>query len=183
MPRDWDRYYAEAAHREPPPDPLLVEVAEWAAPGVALELACGSGSNAVYLASLGWRVTAVDRSAAAIGIVRERAAGLAVTAVAADLERGEFGMAPDCYDLIANFYYLHRALFPHTRQGVRPGGLFVAAIHMADPEATSGPHNPDFLLEPGELRCAFADWKISFYSEARLPGRSRRAARIVARRA
>jgi len=74
-------------------------------------------------------------------------------------------------------------LFPQIRQGLRPGGIFVAAIHMVDPDAAGGPHHPDFLLEPGELRSEFAGWKISFYSEARPPGRSRRAARIVARRA
>jgi SAM-dependent methyltransferase len=186
VPRDWDRHYSDAAQLEQTPDPLLVEVAEMSPVGEALDLASGPGRNAIYLASLGWRVTAVDRSAVAIGILRGRAAGLPVAAHAADLERGEFRIAQGAYDLICDFYYLQRDLFPRIREGVRPGGLFVAAVHLVDPASTSGPHNPVFLLEPGELRREFADWKIAFYSEAPQPGRAqgapRRAARIIARR-
>jgi tellurite methyltransferase len=184
VPRDWDRHYSDAANLEQTPDPLLVEVAEMCPVGEALDLASGPGCNAIYLASLGWRVTAVDRSAVAIEILRGRAAGLPVAAHAADLESGEFRIARDAYDLICNFYYLHRDLFPRIREGVRPGGLFVAAIYLVDPAATSGPHSPAFLLEPGELRREFADWKIVFYSEAPQPDRAqgaRRAPRIIAR--
>jgi tellurite methyltransferase len=183
VPRDWDRYYSDASNLELTPDPLLVEVAEVSVPGEALDLACGPGRNAIYLASLGWRLTAVDRSVVAIGLLRARAAGLPLTACAADLEHGEFQIAPDAYDLICNFYYLHRELFPQIREGVRPGGIFAAAIHMVDHAASSGPHSPAFLLEPGELRREFADWKILFYSEGMQQGASRRSARIIARRA
>jgi tellurite methyltransferase len=183
VPRDWDRYYSDATNREQAPDPLLVEVADAIPAGAALDLACGGGNNSIYLASLGWRVTSVDRSAVAIGMLRQRAAGLRLTATAADLESGAFPVAPDGFDLICDFYYLHRAVFPQIRAGVRPGGIFVAAIHLVDPDATSGPHSPAFLLEPGELRREFEEWKIVFYSEARLAGQSRRTARIVARRA
>jgi tellurite methyltransferase len=185
VPRDWDRYYSDAANLEQTPDPLLVELAGMAAPGHALDLASGPGRHAIYLASLGWQVTAVDRSAVALGILRQRAAGLPVDVVLADLENGEFRIQPDWYDLICDFLYLHRALFPEIREGVRPGGIFVASIPLVDPAATGGPHNPAFLLEPGELRREFADWKILFYSEAAQgpEGASRRAARILARRA
>lgn len=185
MPRDWDRHYSDAANVDLMPDPLLVEVAEMAPAGEALDLASGPGRNAIYLASLGWRVTAVDRSAVAIGILRRRAAGLPVTSHASDLESGDFRIAPGAYDLICDFHYLHRDLFPLIREGVRPGGIFVAAIHMVDPSATGGPHSPAFLLNPGELRRQFADWKILFYSEARADTEKphRRTARMVARRA
>jgi tellurite methyltransferase len=182
MPRDWDRHYSDGGGLDETPDGLLVQAAEAVAPGDVLDLACGPGRHAIYLATLGWTVTAVDNSAAAIQILRRRAAGLPVTARQANLENGEFRITPAAYDLICNFYYLHRALFPQIREGVRPGGLFVAAIHLVDPDAAGGPHNPAFLLEPGELRREFADWKIVFYSEG--PGRRRRrAARIIARRA
>jgi len=191
VPRDWDRHYADAARaaalRDDAPDPLLVQVAEMAPPGDALDLACGTGRHAIYLASLGWRVTAVDSSAVAIGLVRERAGGLPVEARTADLESGQFPIAPAAYDLICDFHYLHRALFPQIREGVRPGGLFVAAIHLVDANATGGPHNPAFLLAPGELPQEFAAWKILFYSEAAELGPAQRAlrasARIIARRA
>ena len=181
MARDWDRYYSDAANVDRAPDPLVVEVAEVLLPGEALDLASGPGRNAIYLASLGWRVMAVDRSEVAIGILCGRSEGLPLTARAADLENGGFRIEPGAYDLICDFHYLHRPLFPRIRAGVRPGGVFVAAIPMVDPEAADGPRNPAFLLEPGELRQQFADWKTLFYSEARQG--NRRTARIIARRA
>src|SRR5438067_11196563 len=97
-------------------------------PGRALDLACGAGRNALYLATLGWQVTAVDSSAVAISILRERAAGLApgfsVDARVADLEAGGFTIAPASFDLILDFFYLQRDLFPHIREGLPPGGVF-----------------------------------------------------------
>lgn len=186
MPRDWDRHYSDNANVDQTPDPLLVQLAEMTPAGEALDLASGPGRNATYLASLGWRVTAVDRSPVALEILRGRAAGLPLTVCGADLESGGFRIEPVRYDLICDFYYLHRELFPQIREGVRPGGIFVASIPIVDPAATAGPHSPAFLLEPGELRREFADWKIVFYSEAAqggAGGQSRRTARMIARRA
>jgi tellurite methyltransferase len=173
--RDWDRLYSEAANLDWTPEPLLVEVADNLPPGRALDLACGAGRNAIYLARLGWRVTAVDSSPAAIGLLRQNAAD--VDARVANLESGEFAIEPDGYELICDFFYLQRDLFPAIRDGVRPGGTFAGAIQLAD----GAPHR--FALDPGELRNEFAGWKILFYSEAAGAGNQRRAARIVARRA
>jgi SAM-dependent methyltransferase len=182
VPRDWDQHYTDAANHKQAPEPLLVEVAELLPPGCALDLACGVGQNARYLASLGWRVTAVDRSRTAIEALRRSAAGLPVEALAVDLETGEFAIAPAAYDLVCDFFYLQRDLFPAIRAGVRPGGVFAAAIRLVDP-AAARPMHPAFLLESGELRDQFEGWKILFYSEAREAGHNRRAARIIARRA
>jgi len=76
VPRDWDHYYADPAHADLIPAPLLVHVADLLPPGNALDLACGPGRHALHLAKLGWRVTAVDSSAAALRILRSQAAGL-----------------------------------------------------------------------------------------------------------
>jgi SAM-dependent methyltransferase len=173
MPRDWDQYYANAADATTAPSSLLVEVAELLPAGRALDLACGTGRNALYLAQLGWRVTAVDSSAVAIAKLRERAGGLAIDARVADLEAREFAIAASAYDLICDFYYLQRDLFPSIRDGVRPGGAFVGAIHLEG----------SFAIAPGELRGEFAGWKILYYSESAEEARSRRSARIIARRA
>jgi tellurite methyltransferase len=173
--RDWNRYYSEAADLDITPAPLLVEVADKLPPGRALDLACGAGRNAIYLARLGWNVTAVDGSAVAIRLLRQKAPE--VGALVANLETGEFTIERDSYDLICDFFYLQRDLFPAIRDGVRPGGTFAGAIHLAD----GAPHS--FVVHPGELRNEFAGWKILFYSEAAEPGNDRRSARIVARRA
>jgi SAM-dependent methyltransferase len=166
VPRDWDQYYSDPAHLGITPAPLLVEVAGMLPPGDALDLACGAGRNALHLAELGWRVTAVDSSAVAIDLLRQRASGMAIEAVRADLERGQFAIAPEGYDLICDFLYLQRDLFPHIRGGVRPGGVFAAAIRL----------DGSFRMNPGELRAEFAGWKIFYYSETEL-------AQIIARKA
>ena len=182
MARLWDHYYSNLDGLDFTPAPLLVEVADRLPPGCALDLACGHGRNAIYLANLGWRVTAVDSSPVAIRLLRERSSGLDVDPRVADLEAGEFQIRPASFDLICDFFYLQRDLFPQIREGVRPGGLFVGTIHLFDPAAVPG-HNPGFQLQPGELREEFAGWKILFYSEGLEPGRTRPAARIVARQA
>ena len=182
MPRDWDEHYADPANRNWDPEALLVEAADSLPPGRALDLACGTGRNALYLSSLGWKVTAVDRSPVAIGALRGHAGGGAIDLRTADLETGDFVIEREGYDLICDFFYLQRELFPAIRAGVKPGGIFVAVIHLAVAESEAQHRNPAFLLRSGELRKEFADWKILFYSEAE-PGHRRTAARIIARRA
>ncbi|HYW46102.1 MAG TPA: methyltransferase domain-containing protein [Bryobacteraceae bacterium] len=183
MPRDWDQHYSNAANLELLPAPLLVEAAGLLPPGRALDIASGPGRNALYLASLGWKVTAVDSSPVAISILRRRAVGLAVDVRRANLEAGEFQILPEAYDLICDFFYLQRRLFPHIREGVRLGGVFAAAIHLVDDTPGLRPRNPAYLMQPGELRAEFAAWKILYYSEGAEPDRTRRVARILARRA
>jgi len=179
VPRDWEQHYARTGNIEAAPAPLLAEVADLTPPGRALDLACGAGRNALYLAGCGWDVVAVDSSAAAMRIVRERAAAaeLRIDARIVDLESGEFAIEPESYDLICDFFYLQRDLFPRIREGVRPGGLVAAEIHLRDEQ----PHR--YVLEPGELRREFEGWKILYYSEAVRAGRTRPSAAILARRA
>jgi len=179
VPRDWEQHYAEAGGLDLEPSPLLVEVAEMCPPGRALDLACGAGRHALYLAGLGWEIVAVDSSPAAVRMVRERAAeaGLRVDARIGDLEAGAFVIEPAGYDLICDFFYLQRDLFPKIREGVRPGGVVAAEIHLRDEQ----PHR--FVLDPGELRREFEGWKILYYSEAVRPGLTRPSAAILARRA
>jgi SAM-dependent methyltransferase len=178
VPRNWEEHYAVAGNLDFVPAPLLMEVAGMLSPGCALDLACGAGRNAFYLASLGWDVVAVDSSSSAIRILRERAGKeqLLIRACIADLETHAFPIEPAGFDLICDFFYLQRDLFPHIREGVRPGGMFVAEIHLRDAKA----HR--FVLEKGELRAEFSDWKILHYSEAARPGHGRTTAQIVARR-
>lgn len=183
VPRNWDEYYSDPANLDLAPAPLVVEVADLLPPGQALDLACGAGRNALYLASLGWEVTAVDASPVAIRALRELAKGTKVDARLVDLESPAFAIEPHGYDLICDFYYLQRNLFPAIREGLKIGGAFVATIHLSGDTPGAKPHNPDYVLQPGELRSAFGGWKIRFYSEAPEPDKGRPSARIIARRA
>ena len=89
----WDERYRAGRQLSEAPSPLVQRFVADLAPGTALDLACGPGRNALYLAERGWRVTAVDGSPIAIAKLRERNSG--IDARIADLERGEFRIQPD----------------------------------------------------------------------------------------
>ncbi len=153
------------------------------APGTALDLACGAGRNALYLAERGWRVTAVDGSPVAIGILtaRAREKGIHVDARVADLERGEFAIQPDAYDLICDCYYLQRDLIPVMKSAVRAGGTIIAIVHLAAPDQPDG---TPMRARPRELEAYFADWTV-LHSYEGLPSESchhRAVAEVVARK-
>jgi SAM-dependent methyltransferase len=152
----WDERYRRGQHLDSKPSALVIAAASLLPPGRALDLACGPGRNAVYLASRGWRVTAVDSSPVALGLLKERAAaaGVEIDAVLADLEAGGFTPGAEAYDLVCVIRYLQRDLFSAIRASVRPGGLAAAEALL------EGPHNPAYLAAPGELRAHFAGWEI-----------------------
>jgi tellurite methyltransferase len=147
----------------------LVRAVDGIEPANALDLACGTGRNALYLASLGWRVTAVDRSAVAIELLQQHARerGVTVDTRIADLEAGEFLWAGNAYRLICDCNYLQRDLFPRIRNAVQPGGLIVAMIQMVDDAPDVAPMNPAYLIQPGELRAEFSGWEILHDVESR----------------
>jgi SAM-dependent methyltransferase len=183
---DWNERYKRGEHANEAPHPLVLRAAAWLAPGRALDVACGAGRHALLLAERGWRVTAVDASSVAIEILQQRAAerGVSVDARVADLERGEFVIEPDAYDLIVVTCYLQRDLFPALRAGVKVGGVVVAVIAMIDDDPQVKPMNPAFLLKPGELRAEFADWELLHDFEGRPRAQSglRKMAEVVAQR-
>lgn len=183
---DWDERYGRGEHVIREPMPLLVRTANELHPGRALDLACGTGRHAIFLAERGWRVTAVDASTVGIELAKTLAQlrGVNVDWRVADLERGEFEIEANAYDLVGVFYYLQRDLFPRIRAGVRRGGLAVAAIHLTDDDPEAKEMNPAYLLGPGELRAEFRGWEIlhDYEGASTEAGHRRRTAEIVARK-
>lgn len=183
---EWNARYRSgeraAEDLEAAPTPLLVETALQLKPGRALDLACGAGRNALWLAEHGWRVTAVDAAEAAIEILRYRTAarGLAVDARVADLEKGEFHIERSRWDLIAICYYLQSDLLEPAKQGVVPGGFLLVIVHITDPGEEPTAHR----LRPGELKNYFDGWEILHHYEGkpRDAAHQRPVAEIVARR-
>ena len=164
----WDEQYRKnpdsaTEHDEPVPNPLLVNAVADLRPGRALDLACGTGRNALWLAQQGWSVTAIDGSATAIEILSSRAASRHVTidAQIADLEDPAFTIAPAHYDLIVMCYYFERPLIEKCRQGLVPGGVMVSIALLIE----AGKECSTFRPQPGELRGYFADWDILRYGE------------------
>jgi SAM-dependent methyltransferase len=158
------------------PVPLLIETARQLKPGRALDLACGAGRNALWLAEHGWSVTAVDGFREAIDSLRQNAAERSVNVDAriADLEKSEYVIEPSAWDLVVISYYLQRDLFEPAKRGVVPGGVLLAIVLLGDGR---------FRAAPGELRGYFSGWEILHDREGN-PGVSshRAVAEIVARR-
>jgi tellurite methyltransferase len=162
--KEWDERYRACEQVFSEPAPLVVETVEHLAPGRAIDLACGAGRNALFLAAGGWQVTAVDGSPAAIEILKQRAAerDLRIDARVADLEKGEFNLAPEAYDLVCDAYYLQRDMIPRMKSATRGGGIVIAIVHIADPGAKAGTSS---LALSGELRRFFDNWTILLYRE------------------
>jgi len=181
--REWDQRYRGCEQVFDEPVPLVVKIAERLPAGDALDLACGAGRNALHLAARGWRVTAVDGAPAAVEVMRQRAAerGLAVDARVVDLQRSEFVIQPEAYDLICDSYYLQRDLFPKMKAGVRPGGVVISIVHLADADQPRGTAR---LAYPGELRGFFDSWTVLEYREGdpSEPCHKRPVAEIAARK-
>jgi tellurite methyltransferase len=162
----WDQRYRAGEQVFETPAPLVVEFTRPLASGSALDLACGPGRNSIYLAKLGWRVTAVDGSSIAIELLR--ASNPSIDAQVADLERGEFAVAPEAFDLVLSCYYLQRSLIAPMKSALRPGGLLTMIVHLAGADQPSGTTTRAY---PGELRALFSDWTIMHYREGE-PGES-----------
>lgn len=175
--RGWDQRYRERTEVGAA-TPLLIDVVSGLRPGRALDLACGSGRNALWLAEHGWRVTAVDGSPAAIEIVTARNPSIGV--FAADLENHEYVIQPGSWDLIVFSYYLQRDLFEPAKRGVVPGGMVLAIVHIPGP----GEPLTRFRANPGELANAFHDFEIlhSYEGPPRDPEHRQWVAEIAARR-
>ena len=181
----WDERYTSGKFSSAEPHKLLRDMLGELNPGQALDLACGAGRNAIFLAENGWEVTAVDNSAAGVEIARSRAEekGLNINFIVADLEKGEFGIEPVAYDLICDFYYLQRDLFAKMKNGVRSGGVIISTVHIHG----DGEEQGRFDLREGELRAFFSDMEILHYHETEAADTDagdhhRRTAELVARR-
>ncbi len=151
------------------------------AEGAALDVACGRGRHALWLAARGLTVHAVDRSAEAVtaldALARQR--GLPVRARVSDLETANPDLPRGAFDLIVVVHYLHRPLFPALVAALRPGGLLVYETFTRAQAARGKPTNPAFLLEPGELVQLVAPLDVIAHREGAFDGRD--VASVVAR--
>jgi tellurite methyltransferase len=138
--------------------------------GKALVLAMGEGRNAVYLAQNGFDVTGMDISEVGIKKCQKLAEekGATVKTVVADLTDYDLGKAQ--YDLITNFYYYDKTIFPKVIAALKPGGMFIfdhfSTEHLKYREQSRfGPRNPDYLVKPNELLEAFKSLRIRYYED------------------
>jgi SAM-dependent methyltransferase len=105
------------------------------------------------LASAGFEVRAIDRDAATIAALSDKAGrlGLPVETETRDLETAGVDLGDGWYDFILVVHYLHRPLFPALRRALKPGGVLIYETFTEAQAARGRPTNPLFLLKPGEL--------------------------------
>lgn len=158
----WDRRYAEAS-RAPScdPNPILVELATPLAAGRALDLAAGTGRNALWLARRGWQITAIDFSRVGLERAQTRAAelGRELECVHADLH--DYRPPAGAFDLVM-ITYMHpqgakrAAVFAAAAEAVAPDGhLLVVGFDVTDPCEGRGPRDPDRRFSVSRLSGAF----------------------------
>ncbi|HVC24662.1 MAG TPA: class I SAM-dependent methyltransferase [Acidimicrobiales bacterium] len=160
----WDERYA-AADWSVEPDETLVELAGTLAPGRALDLGCGTGRNAIWLAGRGWRVTGVDASTVGLSQARERAhrAGLDLELVNGDVRT--YVPQPASYELVvvANVHLApgeRDHLFVHAAAAVSPGGHLFVVGHHVDSLGRAGPPAPERLYTEELLARLLAPFEV-----------------------
>lgn len=130
----------------------------------ALDIACGAGRDAVYLAMQGWQVQALDYSAEAINKLRQLALHNHVSVMAheVDLEQDDsvLDQFSDGYDLILVVRYLHRPLLSQLQKKLNPGGYLVYQTFSDGCQAFGKPKNPRFILQKDELARQYSSFII-----------------------
>jgi SAM-dependent methyltransferase len=150
--------------------------------GRALDVAGGSGRNALWLARRGLDVTLADVSDVALSIAARaaREEGLSLATVEVDLELGPPPAGP--WDVVVCTYFLHRPLLAALPAALAPGG-WLAVAHATRRNLEKHPRPPaQYLLAEGELRALAAGLELVRYEEGWLE-EGRHEARLVARRA
>jgi tellurite methyltransferase len=176
----WDRQHGETPGRDQPA-PFLRQVfdnhyADITA-GCALDIACGTGRNALFLAEKGFKVTAIDISSVALARAEKRALekSLAILWRQADLENYTLEMA--FYDLVVNFDYLQRPLLTAMKAALKIGGFIIFDTYLVDQQAIGHPKNPDYLLRHNELLDSFRDFRVLHYREGSIISNGERSFR------
>jgi tellurite methyltransferase len=162
--------------------PLLAQAAR---NGPVLDLACGAGRNLVFLACKGLQVVGCDRSEQALREAQRLASlfQVEITLWRVDLEEGRSNSLPEeGYGGIIVFRYLHRPLIPCIGKAVQPGGILLYETYTIEQTRFGKPHNPDFLLRPGELRDRFSGWNVLHSFEGIVGDPPRAIAQFVGRK-
>lgn len=165
----WENRYREGRAWSGNANAALVREVSGVAPGTALDLGCGEGGDALWLASQGWSVTAVDISPTAVAMgAAAQQPGDDITWIAADLSDWT---APAQYDLVAASFLHSSVLLPRedilrrAAGAVASGGLLLVVGHSGVPPWAEGHHHaadelpgPETVLERLEL--ADGEWEV-----------------------
>lgn len=164
----WDKHYSQlkGTRDYPAPDPFLFEYVPPLfedRPHRALDLACGFGQNALWLASQGYITDAIDISRVALMVAHVRAERQQlrnINLLPADLDT--YKLEPNRYDIVVVMRFIKRGLFPDIRASVRPGGRVIYQAYNTEYLHTHPNYDPEQLFRVGELLGYFADWRVLY---------------------
>ncbi|NOR55927.1 MAG: methyltransferase domain-containing protein [Sulfurovum sp.] len=143
-----EKYKKNTAPQEP--TKLLLEYAKLSTGTQALDLACGMGRNAKYLASQGFTVDALDISSVAIASLQNLD-----NIRAKEVDFDTYALEKNKYDLIVCTYFLERTLFPQFHEALKENGILVFETFLHDEGNERAPSNPAFMLKKDELKVYF----------------------------
>lgn len=153
----WDSRYSQEYGDTPTPDPLLLDCSHLLTGGRALDLACGIGSNSLFIAQNGYWVDALDTSMVALRRLQEEShqQHLPVGCVLVDLDY--YPIPANLYDLVMVFHFFSKNLVGSIRAALKPGAILVYATfnyrHMSERPGFCR----DYLVPPGGLGQFFLD--------------------------
>jgi 2-polyprenyl-3-methyl-5-hydroxy-6-metoxy-1,4-benzoquinol methylase len=150
----WNRRYAEHSSIGEPSFVLQTFHSFLPQSGMALDIACGTGANSLFMAQYGLDVDAWDFSRVALNRLRREAADsdLAQCINTRCVEIDADVLPPSKYQVIVNCHYLDRSIIPAMKMALAPGGLLFFQTFTANKRVNLGPSKSAFLLAPGELQ-------------------------------
>ncbi len=134
--------------------------------GRALDIACGSGDNSLFLAHKGFKVDAFDISEEAIKIAIKEARRRKLTVNFLVCDALSYPFPENTYSLVINLYFLKRELFPLIKRTLKDKGVLIFETYNEKHKSVKPAFNPDFLLKEGELKESFKDLEILHYEES-----------------
>jgi tellurite methyltransferase len=181
----WNQRYAEDSYRKTNPVTLLEDWLPKLPVGKALDVACGAGRNALFLAHAGFDVDAIDISREGLNKARANAEsqGFDINWIERDLDQPY--TFDDDYDLIVVMWYVNLPLITRLCDHLAPGGFMLCEEHLMTDEEVIGPRTSNFRVAPGALRDAVSGLEVLHYEEsieATEEGEQVASARVVAKR-
>ena len=163
--KTWDERYDHDLDLSKEPASFLKDNIHRLPRGKALDMAMGTGRNAIFLAMHNYEVDGIDYSEVAVEKVRSFAKikSLRINARQKDLTKSQ--IAKNTYDVILNFYFLERSLIPQMKKALKLRGMLLFETYTTEQPKYGKPHNPAYLLKPNELLNSFTDLHIIYYHE------------------
>ncbi len=176
----WNRRYTDRPWPSDPSSWLVRNADLLPETGRALDVAGGTGRNAIWLARRGWSVTIVDVSSVGLSIALEKAESLRALISTCQIDLSMDPLPEGPWNLVMIFHYLDRDILVDVARALRPGGILIGALAtITNLERNERPPLP-YLLEEAELPGLLGELELVRYEEGWME--NRHDARFIARR-